>query len=198
MVPIQQFYLGNPQTPSSSSYPRPQSMSQASLTNPNTNPQQKTHANHQSVPVVHASPASPVTNQHTPPSKPSLGPTPEEADEKADDDDDEEETSKQPKRAGRRREGTMNKSFRFPPDPTPSESPPPVPHIPEILPASARKQRPSADGERARKSDESDEVAVVASPNVEVPPPPPIEKERTASSVSDLDDVGETEEISLN
>jgi len=92
----------------------------------------------------------------------------------------------------------MNKSFKFPPDPTPSESPPPVPHIPKDLPASARKQGPSAGGKHARKSEESDEVVLAASPNVEVPPPPPIEKERTTSSVSDLDDVGETEEISLN
>jgi len=92
----------------------------------------------------------------------------------------------------------MNKSFKFPPEPTPSESPPPVPHIPKDLPASAQKPKPSAEGKHARRSEESDEVAMVASPNVEVLPPPPIEKERTTSSVSDLDDVGETEEISLN
>lgn len=91
----------------------------------------------------------------------------------------------------------MNKSFKFPPDPTPSEPPPPVPDVPKDLPTATQKQGPSAVGEWARKSEES-EVAMVAPSNVEVPPPPPIEKERAASSVSDLDDVGETEEISLN
>jgi len=86
----------------------------------------------------------------------------------------------------------MNKSFKFPPDPTPSESVPPVPDMPRNLPTSTRRLKTSTGDE------ESDEVAMVVPSSVEVPPPPPIEKERTNSSVSDLDDVGETEEISLN
>jgi len=61
-----------------------------------------------------------------------------------------------------------------------------------------QKQKPSAEGGRAGKSVESDQVAVVTPSDVEVPPPPPIEKEQATSSVSDLDEVGETEEISLN
>ena len=113
-------------------------------------------------------------------------------------DDAEEETLQQPRRTGRRREGTMNKSFKFPPDPAISESPPPVPDKPKDLPARAQKPKPSAEGEQARNSEGSPEVAIVAPLNVEVPPLPPIEKERTTSSMSDLDDVGETEEISLN
>jgi len=121
---------------------------------------------------------------------------PEEVEEKLD--DDEEETSKQPMRTGRRREGTMNKLFKFPPDPTPSGVPPPVPDIPKDLPGVTQKQKPSAEGRRAGKSVESDQVAVVTPSDVEVPPPPPIEKEQATSSVSDLDEVGETEEISLN
>jgi len=196
MVPIQQFYLGNPQTPSSSSYPRPQSMSQASLTSPNANTQPKAHANHQSVPTVHASPTSSTTDRDIPSSRPPLGPTPEEGEENLD--DEEEGTSKQPMRTGRRREGTMNRSFKFPPDPTPSETAPPVPNMPKDLPVAVQKPKPIAEDKRARKSDESDEVAMVAPSSMEVPPPPPIEKEGMTSSVSDLDDVGETEEISLN
>jgi len=198
MVPIQQFYLGNPQTPSSSSYPRPQSMSQASLTSVNANTQTKVHANHQSVPAVHTSPTSSTTDRHTPSSQPPLESMPEEGEEKLE--DGEEEASNKPVRTGRRREGTMNKSFKFPPDPTPSEPAPPVPDMPKDLPAAAQKPKPkpSAEDKRARKSDESDEVAMVAPSSIEVPPPPPIEKEGTISSVSDLDDVGETEEISLN
>ena len=120
---------------------------------------------------------------------------PEEVEDKLD--GDEEETSKQPQRTGRRREGTMNKSFKFPPDPTSSEPPPPVPDIPKDPRGAAQKPKPNTEGRQVRKSEDSDEVA--ATPlNVEVPPPPPIEKERTISSVSDLDEVGETEEISLN
>jgi len=192
LVPIQQFYLGNPQTPSSSSYPRPQSMSQASLTSPSTNTQPKTHVNHQSVPAVHASPTSSTTNEYTPPPQPPLGPMPEEVEEKLD--GGEEEVSKQPQRTGRRREGTMNKSFKFPPDPTPSGPPPPVPGIPKDVVATAQKSKSSAEDRYGGNGEESGRVAS----NVEVPPPPPIEKERATSTVSDLDDVGETEEISLN
>jgi len=195
MVPIQQFYLGNPQTPSSSSYPRPQSMSQASLTSTSANSQPKTHTNHQSVPVAHTSPSSSGGNQHIPPSQATLEPMPEEAEEKLDGEGG--EASEQTMRTGRRREGTMNKSFKFPPDPTPSEPTPPVPGLRKDLSATQEsKQR--AEDNRARKSKDSDEVAMIVPSSVEVPPPPPIEKEGTISSVSDFDDVGETEEISLN
>jgi len=196
MVPIQQFYLGNPHTPSSSSYPRPQSMSQASLTSANANTQTKTHANNQSVPAVHTSPSSPGTDQRTPPSQPPLEPTPEEGEEKSD--EAEGEASKEQKPTGRRREGTMNKSFKFPPGPTPFGSAPPIPDIPKDLATTTQESKPRAEEKRARKSKDSGEVAVVASSVVEVLPPPPIERERMNSSVSDLDDVGETEEISLN
>jgi hypothetical protein len=192
MVPIQQFYLGNPQTPSSSSYPRPQSMSQASLTSTGANTQPKNHANHQSVPAVHSSPSIPATNQRTLPPQPPLESTPEEAEGKP---DEEGETSEEPKRTGRRREGTMNKSFRFPPDPT---SAPPVPDIPKDLPATTQESKPRGEEKRTRGSKDSDEIAMVVPSSVEVLPPPPIEKERATSSISDLDDVGETEEISLN
>ena len=85
-----------------------------------------------------------------------------------------------------------NKSFKFPPDPTHSGPAPPVPDIPKDLSAATQQPKSSTgDGE-------SDEVAMVAPSSVEVPPPPPIEKGLTTSTVSDLDDVGETEEISLN
>ena len=196
MVPIKQFYLGNTQTPPSSSYPRPQSMSQASLTSASANTQPKAHTTSQSVPAVHTPPSSPGPNQHTPPSQLPLGPTPEEGEEKSD--EEEGETSMQPMRTGRRREGTMNKSFKFPPGPTASEPAPPVPDAPNDLSANTQKPKSRVEEKRARKSKDSDEVVMVVPPSVEVPPPPPIEKERVTSSASDLDDVGETEEISLN
>jgi hypothetical protein len=119
----------------------------------------------------------------------------EETEEKLD--EEEGETSKQPTRTSRRREGTMNKSFKFPPDPTNSEPAPPVPGIKD-LPATTQESGPMAEGKRARKSKDSNEVVMVVSPSVEVLPPPPIEKEGTIASVSDFDEVGETEEISLN
>ena len=196
MVPIQQFYLGNSQAPSSSSYPRPQSMSQASLTSANASTQPKTHTNNQSVPAVHASPSNTGTNQRAPPSQLPLEPTPEEGEEKSE--AEEGETSEEPKRTGRRREGTMNKSFKFPPDPTPAEPLPSVPDIPKDLTSTTRKSKLRAEETQVRKSKDIDGVAMVVPSSVEVIPPPPIEKERMASSVSDLDDVGETEEISLN
>lgn len=86
----------------------------------------------------------------------------------------------------------MNKTFKFPPDPTSSEPAPPVPKVPKDLPTATRQSKTSTEDEG------SDEVAMVAPSSVGVPPPPPIEKERTVLSVSDSDDVGETEEISLN
>lgn len=92
----------------------------------------------------------------------------------------------------------MNKSFKFPPDPTSSESVPPVPGIPKDLPAATRKPKTGNEDKKPGEGEESDEVAMIAPSSVEIPPPPPIEKERATSSVSDLDDVGETEEISLN
>ena len=86
----------------------------------------------------------------------------------------------------------MNKSFKFPPDLTTSEPAPTVPKVPKGLPAATQQPETSTDDEGG------DEVAMVAPSSVGVLPPPPIEKERTVSSVSDLEDVGETEEISLN
>lgn len=86
----------------------------------------------------------------------------------------------------------MNKSFRFPPDLATSEPAPPVPKVPKDLPAATQQPKTSIDDEG------DDEVAMVAPSSVGVLAPPPIEKERTVLNVSDLDDVGETEEISLN
>ena len=91
-----------------------------------------------------------------------------------------------------------HKSFKFPPGPTASEPAPPVPDVPKDLSANAQKPKSRVEEKRARKSKDSDEVAMVVPSSVEVPPPSPIEKERVTSSASDLDDVGETEEISLN
>lgn len=93
----------------------------------------------------------------------------------------------------------MNKSFKFPPGPATSETAPPVPDVPKELAASTLESKSGAEEKGVRKSKDSDEADMVTPSNVEVPPPPPIEKEQMSSaSGSDLDDVGETEEISLN
>lgn len=92
----------------------------------------------------------------------------------------------------------MNKSFKFPPGPTSTEPAPPVPDIPKVLTSTTQEAKPKAEEKRARKSKGSDEVAMVVPLSTEVLPPPPIEKERITSNVSDFDDIGETDEISLN
>lgn len=74
----------------------------------------------------------------------------------------------------RPRNGTMNKSFKFPPEPV--SSAPPVPNLPT-----------------------STEIEPGAKP-VEIPPPTPIEKERPLQRVSheNDEDVGETVEVDLS
>ena len=55
---------------------------------------------------------------------------------------------------------------------------------------------PADDCERLNASYEMTVVGVVTPSSVEVPPPPPVEKERPLGSANDLDDdVGETDEI---
>lgn len=112
----------------------------------------------------------------------------------------------------RRREGTMNKNFKFPP-PEEVVEPPPVPGLKkdtQNLPDQDQRSSVEAQAdEQPKKNSEPQEVQqggmttvnVVAPSSVEVPPPPPIEKERAQSGSNahdDLEDVGETEEISLN
>jgi chitin biosynthesis protein CHS5 len=76
----------------------------------------------------------------------------------------------------------MNKHFKFPPT---SPSPPAVPDVP---PSNAEEDDSGLTS-----------VGVVAPSSVEVPPPPPVEKERLGQAVDDgEEDVGETEEIALN
>lgn len=108
-------------------------------------------------------------------------------------------------RAGRVRKGTMSKNFKFP---SPhSEVPPPLPDVPttsqeEPAPPTAAEPRHSVNMHNASDSEEAslEPVGVIAPSVVEVPPPPPVEKERVPTSPNEIgeDEVGETEEISLN
>ncbi|KAI0739261.1 hypothetical protein C8Q80DRAFT_1204980 [Daedaleopsis nitida] len=205
MMPIRPFYLGeNPSTPS---HFRPQSMSQANLSSPaqrssTSSPTQQKAAHRQSMPPQRVSAASPPATSPTQPvARPSTQQIPEEqepasGDENEDDDD----------RPGRTRKGTMSKDFRFP-----SAACPPLP--PTISVTSADESEPVAQHQEPPQAPpkveppapaeeaESDmtAVGVIAPSSVEVPPPPPVDKERPIGSANDLDDdVGETEEISLN
>ncbi|KAI0716276.1 hypothetical protein C8Q76DRAFT_723588 [Earliella scabrosa] len=209
MMPIRPFYLG--ENPSSPSHFRPQSMSQANLSSPSqrsatSSPTHQKAANRQSMPPQRVSAASPPASSPTQSTgrasthKIPEEPVPEE-DEESDDD-----------RPGRTRKGTMTKNFRFP-SPNPAQPPPPVPSLPPTISVtSADEPEPAAREEAPQTPPKAESsaparnvepelttVGVVAPSSVEVPPPPPVEKERPLGSANDLDDdVGETEEISLN
>ena len=93
----------------------------------------------------------------------------------------------------RTRHGTMDREFKFPPSAESHTLPPD--QQPSISHANATSRAHDDGPEEAQLTT----VNVVAPSSVEVPPPPPIEKERSPTSHDDGDDdVGETEEISLN
>ncbi|PFH49001.1 hypothetical protein AMATHDRAFT_81537 [Amanita thiersii Skay4041] len=214
MVPIASYYLGaNPTTPTSSTFGRHQSMSQASLsrTQANSPPSQKS-SNRSSLPPPSRTPASSPpststfanqTNMSAPDARTKgtarFEPTPEE-DVETDDvlpDQNADVTRK-------RRSGTMNRGFKFPPSRNSSSS------TPQEQGAEERKQseEKAQSGEEGGKQKESSIAqqpasakAIVLTPSsIEVPPPPPVEKERSvSSSVEDgEDDVGDTVDIPLN
>jgi hypothetical protein len=203
MVPISAFYLGTTQSSPMNSPPfaRPQSMSQASLPQ---SAQAAKAANRASMPAPSRAPTSPGP---TPPSRsdsPSkavrkaFDPTPEEGG----DGDESHDASSQTKPTRTRgpprvRHGTMDREFKFPPTGSPESDT--ASHGQQAASAGTRDtSHAPADAEEAGLT----AVGVVApsNPTVEVPPPPPpIEKERVPTSPVDGDeDVGETEEISLN
>lgn len=118
-------------------------------------------------------------------------PTPEEA---AEDDETEEvqlerSTSTESKRKSRN--GVMNREFKFP---TPSSSP-------VLSNAPVRKERKSPPAQLEEESSVSVQPTIITPSSIEVPPPPPVEKERSVSrsSVDDgEDEVGDTVDIPLN
>lgn len=172
-------------------------MSQANLPHASANattPPAK-NANRASMPapsrVRSASPPqSAFVNQPSPRSDPraktaAFEPTPEELET------DPEGVAQNVKRAtsteGKRRSrpGTMDRNFKFPT--SASASPSTVPDLP------LSKANIGEDDTGLIS------VGVVAPSSVEVPPPPPVEKENTSLAVEEgEEDVGETEEIALN
>jgi len=194
MIPIASFYLGA----SPSTYSRAQSMSQAnfqpSTTNANTVSKHAAYRSSMPTPSRITTMSPPNTDSINQSSGKSehrdrtggFEPTPEEMDGRMQEG---EQTVKKPagtdKETRRKsRPGTMDMNFRFP---TTSPSPPTVPDL------------PSSSKSITREDDVGLTMPVVTPSSVEVPPPPPVEKERVGLAVDDgEEDVGETEEIELN
>jgi len=196
MVPISGFYLGTtPSTPmSSAQFTRPQSMSQASLPQ---SAQAAKAANRASMPAPSRTPTSPGPTPPAISESPSkvprrtFEPTPEESG----DGDESQAAAAQAKPTRNRgppraRHGTMDREFKFPPASGSLESSNTV---------------SGGTGGRSHGPDDTEEAGfttadiVAPSNSSEEVPPPPIEKERLSTSHEDGDeDVGETEEISLN
>ncbi|RXW18894.1 hypothetical protein EST38_g6954 [Candolleomyces aberdarensis] len=207
MVPIAQYYLGA--TPSGgpasasvySSTGRPQSMSYGNL--PHSAPVGGP-SNRASMPPPARS-GSGFVNQ--PPSSAGASARPSTIKEDARDDDDteevdlqsasaaaDEETSKENKRKSRA--GTMNKGFKFPPEPSSPQEDSPSPETTPTAKAAAFAHAKkgsggsNSDGGRKRGLDKGKqrETSPASTSNIEVPPPPPVEKETPRASLSDTDD----------
>ena len=218
-MPIRPYYLG--ENPSSPSHFRPQSMSQATLPSPSqrsasSSPTHQKAANRQSMPPQRVATTSPPAASPTQRAERATARIPEEPEVPSGDDSEDGEDGEAGEddedKPGRTRKGTMSKNFRFPP--SPSQPPPPVPAMPPAISVTPPDEGqaaadagdtpptpPKAEGANAPQQDADSDmttVGVVAPSSVEVPPPPPVEKERPVGT-NDLDDeVGETEEISLN
>lgn len=160
-----------------------------------------------------------VASASPPVRPPRFDPMPEEAEEAEGG-----ENSPAGRAPGHARKGTMTKNFKFPPPAQTSPPPvPPVPTEPAPTPTSPPKSRPqqeqasprpegvhqaeaapspgvpmSAGRRPSTEEAKLSPVPLITPSVVEVPPPPPIDKEVTPSIPEGDDDLGETEEISLN
>lgn len=204
MVPISGYYLGTtPSTPiNSAPFARPQSMSQATL--PRDSHAAKA-ANRASMPPPSRTPTSPTlptsptsheTQSRTAPQ--TFEPTPEEPGEE--DEEDLAQAARPPKSNRRSRHGTMDREFKFPPpSPAPTDAPKGALTSTSEQPASTGDTQPPGYTVDDDGVEEAGLTAVgTVAPSVEVPPPPPVEKEVSGISEEGEEDVGETEEISLN
>ena len=217
MIPIASYYLGTtPSAPiNSAPFTRHQSMSQASL--PHSASSNKA-ANRASMPAPARTPTDPspsirasgMSIESSARATPhGFEPTPEE--QGGSEEEDSSSPTKKNRGPPRMRHGTMDRAFKFPPGP-----PPPVP---EIKPEHLQNTRDQAMHRSAGGSQETEApldvkgpadyegseeagltaVSTVAPSSVEVPPLPPVEREKSASQQDEGDeDLGETEEISLN
>jgi chitin biosynthesis protein CHS5 len=94
----------------------------------------------------------------------------------------------------------MNREFKFPVSP-PAQEPPQQPPVPRRDSDKAPASPPAGENLAEPESEEEEltSVGMVAPSTIEVHPPPPIEKEKAGNVADDgEEDVGPTEEISLN
>ncbi|KAG6845522.1 hypothetical protein H0H87_007766 [Tephrocybe sp. NHM501043] len=204
MVPIASFYLGaTPASPlGSATMGRTQSLSQAapvrSPASPPPNQQQQKQSNRASMPPpsrssdAPPSQMSPFVNQNGSPPTPAKAnpfePTPEEPVEDTEEVHLERNTSIDSKRKSRN--GSMNRDFKFP---TPSSSP--------VIPSKPERRSPPAQLEEPDSAVPVQPSTVITPSSIEVPPPPLVEKEKSATTASldeGEDDVGDTVDIPLN
>ncbi|KAJ3568467.1 hypothetical protein NP233_g5701 [Leucocoprinus birnbaumii] len=206
MVPIAAYYLGAPNTPQvSAGFNRPQSMSQASLPQSPTSTSQKhaTAANRASMP----GPSRKAANS---PPVGSSGSTvrfevPQESDEAGTESHESQQRQQQPRSApattsspssspqqskssldAHRRSSSMKRDWKFP-----TATPPP--ENGETAPENGSESPKVKTHVKAQES-------VISPSSIEVPPPPPVEKERSLGGAVDdgEDEVGDTVDIPLN
>lgn len=229
MVPIGSFYLGASSTsPSSATFGRPQSMSQASLPFPPTSPPSNNSAGvsptsyRASMPAPARGASSPRVSPNATSAfinqPPSAGRPPRfesTLEEGSEDPGLQQVQLERATAAGsvtaveskRKSRGMINPEFKFPPSSSPPSSVsyaaagPGAPQRRSSLPTAIEDQS-SLKGERKQDDDPNRRPAVITPSSIEVPAPPLVEKERTATraSLDDLadDDVGDTVDIPLN
>lgn len=207
MVAISSYYLGaTPNSSTTSSFTRPYSMSQASLTrsgsasSPPLNRAKSPHRASMPAPNRAAgtppSNVSPFLNQNQPTSPERSAPpfesTPEEnlEDEESEEVQLERSTSNKTPKSQQSTIGEMNPQFRFP------STEPTIGGVP------VKRERKIPPGElHDNISAPVQSFSVVTPSSIEVPPPPPVEKERSTSHIptdDGEDDVGDTVDIPLN
>ncbi|KAJ7291550.1 hypothetical protein C8J57DRAFT_1273397 [Mycena rebaudengoi] len=195
LIAIAPYNLGAvPPTPSSSSSTRPQSMSQA----PTRLPACARRCRPSRATAASASPPAPQASAFVNSATPPLGGTPEEDDDRSDStgsaggSNGNSTSTVMQKRMSRT--GTMNREFKFPTAHVPS--------IQSIHDAVAKARGDDARGDLQGANNLPASIHRVVTPsNIEVPPPPPVEKEvargKSPRSEDGEDELGDTVEIEL-
>ncbi|TFY67512.1 hypothetical protein EVG20_g3914 [Dentipellis fragilis] len=197
MVPIASYYLGTtPSAPiNSAPFSRHQSMSQTKLPQ---SAQANKAANRSSMPPPARTPTSPTPEQRLKPT-----PTPLEPPAEGEELDPSEASPSTPnKKKGHPRHGTMDREFKFPPP-----APPPSYETTEgtaeekeqpTLPSVSEGAQAGAQAEDGPEEAGLTTVGVVAPSNGGIPPSPTLDSSSSITQDEGEEDVGETEEISLN
>jgi chitin biosynthesis protein CHS5 len=208
MAPVSKYGLGaelppsrstvalrRPTSESLSGAERPGSISQKSPPPPRKDSISKSPTSARNDGSASTSHVAPVTQEPTQPTAPAT--TINESEEELEDDFSQEPSSRgRPDKNRKRRTGTMNKEFKFPPDPSPPTAKPSS--TTEIPRDTQEHQEPSEPLTPTAPATQTGIPDVVT--HVELPPPTPLKKDPALQEQEpDLDeDVGETEEVDLN